>query len=77
LAITWSKLGVKENLKLQNHSNNYELSENAIKMTFFLISGQKIIMKGCARQNGQVASRQSMHPMTIGALDAICWEWQD
>ena len=29
-------------------SNNYELSENAIKMMFFLISGQKIIMKGCA-----------------------------
>jgi len=48
LAITWSKFGVKENLKLQNHSNNYKLSENAIQMTFFLISGQKIIMKGCA-----------------------------
>jgi len=31
LAITWSKFGVKEKLKLQNHSNNYELSENAIK----------------------------------------------
>jgi hypothetical protein len=38
-----------ENLILQNHSNNYELSKNAIKMTFSLISGQKIIMKRCAR----------------------------
>jgi len=35
LAITWSKFGVRENLKLQNHSKNYELSENAIKMMFF------------------------------------------
>ena len=57
LAINWSKFGVKENLKLQNHSHNDELSENDIKMTFFLISGQKIIMKGCARRNSQVASR--------------------
>jgi hypothetical protein len=56
LAITWSKFGVNENLKLQSHSNNYELSENAMKMTFFLISGQKIIMKGCTRIPGQVAS---------------------
>jgi hypothetical protein len=28
LAITWSKFGVRENLILQNHSNNYELSKN-------------------------------------------------
>jgi len=41
LAITWSQFGVRENLKLQNHSNNYELSKNAIKMMFFLISGQR------------------------------------
>ncbi len=30
-------------------------------MTFFLISGQKIIMKGCARRNSQVASRGQKH----------------
>ena len=29
---------------------------NAIKMMFFLISRQKGINKGCARQNGQVSS---------------------
>ena len=28
---------------MQNHSNNYELSENAIKMMFFLISGQQMM----------------------------------
>jgi hypothetical protein len=41
---------------LQNHSNNYELSENAIKMTFCLISRHEGINNGCARRNGQVAS---------------------
>jgi hypothetical protein len=56
LAITWSKFGVRENLKLQNHSNNYELSENAIKMMFCLISRHEGINNGCARRNGQFAS---------------------
>ncbi len=51
----------------QPHSNNYELSENAIKMTFFLISGQKIIMKGCARRNSQVASTSSQQLWAITA----------
>ena len=56
LAKTWSKFRVRENLKLRNHSNNYELSGNAIKMTFFLKSSQKIIMKWYACRNSQVAS---------------------
>jgi len=34
LAITWSKFGVRENLKLQNHSNNYGF-ENALKIDVF------------------------------------------
>jgi len=29
--ISWSKFGVSEHLKLQNHSNNCELSKNAGK----------------------------------------------
>jgi len=59
LAITWSKFKIRSWGKFEiaePFSNNYEPSKNAIKMTFFLISGQKIIMKGCARQNGQVTS---------------------
>ncbi len=63
--IAWSKFGVMENLKLQNHSNNYEQSKNATKMMFFLISGQQIIMKGCFLRNGPVSSTIHMHGKTL------------
>ena len=59
---------------MQNHSNNYELSENAIKMTFFLISGQKIIIKRCARLNSQVSStRTRTGACEYGAIHEITY----
>jgi hypothetical protein len=73
LAITWSKFGVRENLKLQNYSNNYELSENAIKMMFFLKSP-------CAKRLRVEevlipTSQESQDKVT--SIWSICWILKD
>jgi hypothetical protein len=41
VAITQSKIGLTKNFKLQNYSNGYELSKNAIQRVIFLILGPK------------------------------------
>ena len=56
LAITQSKIELTKNFKLQNYSNNYELSINAIKRVILLILRPKQFFMRVVWQTGQVAS---------------------
>ena len=68
LAISWPKIGFRKHLKLLNYSNNYELSKNAIKKAFSLLSHQKGIVEGVPKKPVELLLPQSYRKSSLKIL---------